>query len=592
MPTPTSQGTKQQKTERVLEEKLKVHIQREFDLGEKVISLLKQRKVLETHLQEQLNTKEELEHKLEEAVNSRQNLEQKYSQMQREMRAQQKALRQRSRRFVQTEEGSREDLKVLREEIHRLRDQLEILDIQKVEEHVRLSNQIESLCEQERQLKQELQITSYQKELAEEELDSTAENFQKMAASHEQEKLQHEQEIERLQRKQAQLEIQTAHILDEQQRNERTLQREIETLRLSKAELEEKVKQLKQQQPDSDQVEVHSEILQLIEEKEQAIRNVQEQAHQRSAMLRAENETLQQKVENILSSQEKISWENKMLESSLKSLQHDLAEYLLVKTKFEEARHEKEDFEHAFYQKIKFLEDRYMDAQQSQKDSHTPAKKVQSHQQEEQTERIVPSAPASPPAPPVKHTAPPSSKTPRQSRNNFWFTLLVPVAVLLLILIGVIIYIQVSPHTPENFSGDTATLPPVEVTLPEEFDMGFPADTEISIHVTEPLLPQEPVKQEPSGTESTPPQSRQPQPASVANSVAETLDTPASPSPKTPSQPTASTSPPTKPQPKRSVAIVVQLPGTNTSRFLPKEQQPFPTVDNNIVLRRRYERTH
>ena len=163
----TSQS-KQGKTKQVLEEKLKLHIQREFDLGEKVISLLRQKKALETNLQEQLNTKGALETKLQEAVASKHALEQEYSQIQKDLRTQQKTLRQRSRRFSVTEEDSREDLRTLREEIHRLQEQLELLDIQKVEEHAHLSNKIKKLVKKEHELKHYFQKISHQKGIAEE----------------------------------------------------------------------------------------------------------------------------------------------------------------------------------------------------------------------------------------------------------------------------------------------------------------------------------------------------------------------------------------------------------------------------------------
>ena len=49
----TPQNVLTAERQKMLEEKLKVHIQREYDLGEKVIGLLKQKKQLEETLQEQ-----------------------------------------------------------------------------------------------------------------------------------------------------------------------------------------------------------------------------------------------------------------------------------------------------------------------------------------------------------------------------------------------------------------------------------------------------------------------------------------------------------------------------------------------------------
>ena len=172
-----------------------------------------------------------------------------------------------------------------------------------------------------------------------------------MAESHEKEKAHYEQQIEYLQHKQSDMEIRIAHLLDEQQGNERSLQQEIESLKLSKAELEEKVAEMRQQHPEQRQ-EAENELLEVIERQESVIQQLKERAHQRSVMLREENETLKKEVEHMQTRQEKIHWGNQMLESSLKSLQHDLAEYLLLKNNLRKLNGKKNTSKMPFIEKF------------------------------------------------------------------------------------------------------------------------------------------------------------------------------------------------------------------------------------------------
>lgn len=586
MPTQSSQ---KRKTHQVLEDKLKMHIQREFDLGEKVISLLKQKKELETNLQTQLGTKEGLEKELTDAIESKRALEQKYSDMQRNLHAQQKNLRQRSRRFGATEEDSREDLKALREEIRRLKQQLEILDIQKVEEHVRLSNEIEGLCGKERQLKQQLQQISYQKELAEEELDIAAQQCQKLSEVHGQEKAQHEQEIERLQRKQAHLEIRIAHILDEQHRNERTVQQEIETLKHSKAQLEEKVEHLEHQQAQPSQGHT-TELRQVIEQKEQAIQMLQAKAHQRSAMLRSENESLRKEMENILTKREEMGWENQMLESSLKNLQHDLAEYLLLKNKYEEAQREKEHFEEMFYEKIQFLEERYMDASQKASRKNVREMKFRTHKQTLSSE----AAGTTKSVKARRRTG--SSRTQKISRRTgtgFWLKLAIPVAVIIAIFLGIFITrLFLLDGDQSGLSHTAGELPVRGFELPDDkFGMGEPVDSDISGNFADPSNRQ-PSRQRPPAAEvqdnsQTQPYSEESNVMQLANNLIDGTKTN-----RGTNTVISSTQVKKSSQALPPVDIVVELPGTGNSRFLPKERQSFPTVENNVVLRRHYNQIH
>ena len=554
--------------QQLLEERLKVHIKREFDLGEKVISLLKQKKTLETNLQEQLTTKEALEQKLEAILASKRAIEQKFSQIQRELREQQKALRRRSRRIIETEEGSREDLKLLREEIHQLKEQLEILDIQKVEEHVQLSNKIQELCDQESHLKQELQKISYQKEVVEEELNHTVEKFQELSGAHEREKTQYEQQIEVFQRKQSHLEIRIAHLLDEQKRNEHKLQQEIDTLKLSKAELEEKVEHLQHQPPEIVE-QPDPELWQIIAQKEQSLRDLKEKAHQRSTRLRAENENLKKEVKSMLSAQEKITWENQMLESSLKGLQHDLAEYIQLKRKFEEAQKEKSHFEESFYQKIKFFEARGEETgipqassqmNQAPKEHDGPTQKVRLEPDKHPGNTVNPGQSGKN----KKHGAF------RKSWNKSYPKVLISAGMLIAIMIlGIGIYSQFpSRGVPATGSKSmTGKLPEYKFELPEDqFELPT-AEFKPSIAPEKKSVPgfsEGNSKKNNKMVDGTSPVQKKKQeiPKSGEREIV---------------------------RPTRPIDIVVQLPTTRNDRFLPDASKPFPTIENNIVLRHHAE---
>jgi chromosome segregation ATPase len=596
MTTHASQ-TSSGETKQILEEKLNQHIQREFDLGEKVISLLKQKNELEVRLQEQLSSKGNLEERLSEAISSKQNLEQEYSRMQKELRAQQKTLRQRSRRFSVNEEDSREDLRALTEEIQRLKQQLDLLDNQKIEEHVQLSNTIEELSKKEQHLQQEVQKISYQKEIAEEELEHTAQHFHKMTDAHEHEKQQHEKEIERLQRKQAHMEIRIAHLLDEQQRNERSLQQEIESLKHSKAILEEKVEQLRRENPDHDE-EAERELLQVIERQESVIQQLKERAHQRSSMLRAENETLKQEVQSMLSEHEKINWENQMLESSLKTLQHDLAEYLLIKNKFEEAQREKEHFEEAFYRKIKFLEERYVASGETAPE--IPEESVHIHHHVAET---------APPAERTRNAVKTRKKSPKRQRrvpvdeektekilyrshNALWPKILIPVGAILILLLSALITVQLLKlFGPAEIPTTATELPPSGYALPEDkFGLHQPSNGGLLRNGADAVVPDLEPSVSPSLVEPEENSHMQPEPAvspqhMLANAVSEQAESLPGEEPKA--------VPPNYVKQPQQVAstVVVQLTNGGNSRFLPREFQAFPTAENNVVLRRYYKRT-
>lgn len=616
-----TQPPTEQSSQQLLEEKLKLHIQREFDLGEKVITLLKQKKELESSLQAQLSAKDEMEQQLAEALANRQSIEQKYAKIQQDLRAQQKSLRQRSRRFAATQEGSQEDLEALREEIRRLKQQLEILDIQKVEEHVRLSNTIEERSRQERQLKQELQKISFQKELAEEELDTIAQQFQKLSDVQEQEQAKHEKEIERLQRKQAQAEIQIAHVLDEQKQIERKLRQEIETLQYSKAELEEKLAHLQPSQNETQEIGV--ELLQVIEQKEQEIRELQEKAHQRSAILRAENETLRQEMETFLNA------------------------HPVLKTLSQPSTAPSETFQ----------------PDQSKAPQNTPVigngQRQPKREASEITQRIdLPEPEQDAEKPSTENDQP----TPihRAELNFFWPKFAMPAIAVLVVLLGVTMYWEwrLISTSPENsiapLSKSTAELPENKYGLQDLFgqdmalsltDLPLERPVESSAHTPPraaavqpvPILPdmlpesilpadlQPVVSPDPTALmpqtlpANTPPQSEQtPQPVATAskdeqrvenatpqrqktpapktatrvvkkNSTPKPVRPPKTPAKRTQTPKTTAQARPTQRVPKQPTSIVVQL---STPEFLPKELQAMPTIENNSILRRYYEQKH
>ena len=591
MMTANASAPSQGKTKQVLEEKLNVHIQREFDLGEKVISLLKQKNDLEAGLHVQLNSKRHLEAQLSEAIAGKQSLEQEYSNMQKDLRAQQKSLRQRSRRFSVTEEDSREDLKALHEEIHQLKQQLDLLDNQKVEEHAHLSNTIEELSNKEQHLQQTLQDISSQKEIAEEELEHTIQRFHDMAGIHDSEQRQHEEDIERLQRQQEPLKIRIAHLLDEQQRNERSLQQEIDTLKRSKRQLEAKVEQLRQQHPNRDE-EAEKELLEVIERQENVIQQLKERAHQRSSMLRAENETLKKEVESMLTEQEKTNWENQMLESSLKSLQHDLAEYLLLKNKFEEAQREKEHFEDAFYRKIQFLEERYIATGETADSMGEEA--VHIHHRAD-----TPGASEAPPptAPgqrkhtlrkrrkPVNRDQEKTEKIPSRSWNAIWPKILLPVGAILILLLSAVITLQILKlFKPADIQTMAVDVPVSGYALPDDkFGLSH-SDEELSQDGGDPVAPEpdltnSPVIAEPEKNVQSP-LPHAPETGSRVK-LATRPDTTSAPGPVVPTQALSTM--------QQVAGIVVELTSEGGQRFLPKEQRSFPTLENNVILRRYHQ---
>jgi hypothetical protein len=589
----TSQDLQKQQQQQVLKEKLKVHIKHELDLGEKVISLLKQKKALEVNLQEQLNTKEDLEKKLKEAITSKKNLEQEFFQIQQKLREQQKSLRRQSRRIAETEEGSKEDLKTLSQELARLKQQFEILDQQKVEEHTQLSNKIKALSDKESYLKQELQTIAAQKKVAEEELLNAIRKLQELSLFHNSQKKQYQQQIKAFQQERVDLETRITRSRDERQKNEQKLQQEIESLKISKAQLEEKIAHLEQQSTNDTQ-DHDTELLQVIEKQDRFIQELKEKAYQRSTLLKAENETLKKKLENILASQEKITWENQMLESSLKGLQQDLVEYIQLKNKFEKAQREKEHFEAAFYKKIKFFEDRYTETPNLQKSPFID----RPQKEERQAEKTLQVEPETKSGKTLQSEDRKKSKLFRASWKGPGPRFVLAATVLISIMLAIAAYTQLPSYIVQMHRAN------VVLELPEdEFDQNVPGEIELVPgsgnesqnkqyqSMKETPTVQTETQREPSGKSSRKivknaqvPILSQVEGSQVEGSQAKGSEVEGKQVTGTEKQKKN-----TLGKPEHPGEIVVQLTGPQDDRFSPAEQRPFPTIENNIVLRRHHE---
>jgi len=378
----TSQDPQDYQREKMLKEKLKTHIQREFNLGEKVISLLKQKKQLEESLQDQRNAQTALEKELEKINKGKKSIEQKFLQAQQELQEKQQKLKTRSRIIIEDEENSRETLEQLRQKIGVLQGQLDVVDAKKVEEKKRLIRNIQKLRQKEKLQSQKLQKISHQRDTVESRLHSAVKKYKHLATVYHRDKKQHEQQLETLYQEQFNREARIELLRDEKHINEENLLKEIESLKQAKTELEGKLEHL-QQQASPDSWAVDSDLLQVIEKQNQYIQELKEKARKRSAILKEENETLRKEMETIADTQEKVKWENQMLESSLKDLQADLAEYLQLRDKFEAVQQEKENFEKLFQRRLQFLEHYEEEGQTSQSSQSDSTERIV----EEQTDR-------------------------------------------------------------------------------------------------------------------------------------------------------------------------------------------------------------
>ena len=342
--------------QKMLEEKLKVHIQREYDLGEKVIGLLKQKKQLEETLQEQQTAHSKLEGELAEIAAQKNEAEQNFSDAQKSLHEQQRTLKSRSRLIQQDEEQSRGTLEQLHRQIDALREELQSMDSQKQTEQAQLAEKIIRLQRKEQAQQQKLHQLVTHRDEVEKRLAFVVKKYKRLALLQKQQKKQHEQQLESLYQEQIHREARIELLRDEQKVNEEALLKEIETLKEEKAALQAKLGQ--QDESGAPTTWANDEnLLQVIERQNQYIQELKDKAHQRSVMLREENDALRKEMDDLASSQDKVKWENHLLETSLKDLQSDLTEYMNLKQKFDAVQREKENFEKMLQRRLHLFEE-------------------------------------------------------------------------------------------------------------------------------------------------------------------------------------------------------------------------------------------
>ena len=352
----TPQNVLTAERQKMLEEKLKVHIQREYDLGEKVIGLLKQKKQLEETLQEQQTAHAKLEGELAEIAAQKNEAEQNFSDAQKSLHEQQRTLKSRSRLIQQDEEQSRGTLEQLHRQIDALREELQSMDSQKQTEQAQLAEKIIRLQRKEQAQQQKLHQLVTHRDEVEKRLAFVVKKYKRLALLQKQQKKQHEQQLESLYQEQIHREARIELLRDEQKVNEEALLKEIETLKEEKAALQAKLGQ--QDESGAPTTWANDEnLLQVIERQNQYIQELKDKAHQRSVMLREENDALRKEMDDLASSQDKVKWENHLLETSLKDLQSDLTEYMNLKQKFDAVQREKENFEKMFQRRLHLFEE-------------------------------------------------------------------------------------------------------------------------------------------------------------------------------------------------------------------------------------------
>ncbi|PID56386.1 hypothetical protein CSB45_11935 [candidate division KSB3 bacterium] len=365
-------------SQKVLEDKLKTHIQREFSLGEKVISLLKQKNELEKRLQEQQQAQRRLEDELQALGHSKKHVEEQYRDAKKVLEDRQSRLRSRSRIIVEDEGQSRENLEQLRRTIQALQQELKTVDARKGEEKTALVQRLRNLRQREKRQQEELRKIVQQRDMVGRRLYSVVKKYKQLSTAYHKEKKLHEDYLELVHKDQINREAQIELLRDETRLNEERLLKEVETLKQANTELEAKVSQLEQESPNRAWA-LDDDFLHVIEKQNQYIEELKDKAHQRSTLLRTENENLRGEIETMSTSQQKAKWENQMLESSLKDLQTDLAEYIQLKHKVEDVQKEREDFEMLFQRRLRFFKNRHSETVGERKQ---PAAEPQAPQQE------------------------------------------------------------------------------------------------------------------------------------------------------------------------------------------------------------------
>ncbi|GAK56175.1 chromosome segregation ATPases [Candidatus Vecturithrix granuli] len=580
----TPQHSRGDQKKHALEEKLRDHIQREFSLGEKVISLLKQKKELEANLQQQQQQRDLLERNLEEILKGKEAFEQKFLAIQQELQEQQQRLRSRSHLILENEENSRHTLKELRQKIALLEKQLGAVDQQKVETQKRLLHQIRHLRQKEREQSQQLHKTSRQRDVIEKRLHELAQNYQHLSQSYQQEKQEHERQLDLLFREQVHQESQVEQLLEQYKQNEEKLQQEITELKISKTQLEDQLAHMKQQAILVSK-EQEADLLRVVEKQQIYIEEFREKAHQRSTILRTENETLRKEMESMLDSQEKMKWENQMLETSLKGLQADLAEYIQLQKRFEEVQREKETFEEKFHRKIQFLQEPHEEAEQALSAQELPESQsklpVEEQRQNGQKSK--------------KRVLPDTDKEKRSFKSRLlqWFsfshdkllnTIMVIIALILAIQILCLIpwqYLGLSFHSRRE---EVKITPQAQLSRlgdqPEESIVFAPVETEAEKTDPMPVVREkrQTMLAKTNGDGGAGEDSTLALP-SIASEKTRSPDTPPTPRP-------LEQTPFTRPRPTN---IIVKLLPEQIHRFPPQTTMPLPTSENNSILRRYYK---
>ena len=441
------------------------------------------------------------------------------------------------------------------------------------------------LQQKEKQQQQKLEKITKQRSTIEKRLNTVIRKYNRFVKVYQQEKERHESQLETLYQEQIDREAQIGLLLDEQKANEGKLLEEVETLRHAKAELEQKIERL-QQHEKSNSWAVDSDLLQVIEKQNQYIQELKDRAHQRSTMLRAENESLRQELEHLSSAQEKASWEKQMLESSLKDLQMDLAEYIQLKNRFEEVQHEKQQFEEIFQRRIQFLEEQQADVK-----GHTPPLSSKSGEARLIHEESFDEASSSQEA--RSWFTRFFSKT---GKIREWFHLSKPkvlnaLVILVIIVLTIAIYRLIPWHyiqPAQRFSETNGKPAEAPAELPD-----------IKLFETEGMLPLEGKHARMKHTSqdmSAPVQTTRAEekfvsiPAAKMPVRAEPVAPPGQQALEKPVIPQQTPRPARRTVPARPKQIVVRLSHAQSGRF-PPEFLENPTVENNLILRRHQAQT-
>ena len=580
----TPQHSQDELKQKVLEDKLKTHIQREFTLGEKVISLLKQKKELEKSLREQQCAQQKLEEELHTLGQSKQHVERKYHESEKALQERQSRLKTRSRIIIEDEEQSRENLEHLQSTIQELQRQLKTVDAQKIEEKKLLVQKLRKLRHREKLQQQKLGKIVQQRDMVERRLRSVVKKYKQLSSAYHKEKKQHETQLEQVHKEQVNREARIELLRDEKHLNEESLLKEVESLKQAKAELEAKLARVEQKNPGTSWA-LDADLLQVIEKQNQYIQELKDKAHQRSTFLRGENDSLREEMEALSTSQEKVKWENQMLESSLKDLQADLAEYIQLKHKFDEVQKEKEDFEQLFQRRLRFFEDRETGEDNG---AGTPEEPIGTHEaaSEDPGQELDASQKAALPF--FKRVLP------TKSRLIDWLNVSKPKLFLAVVaLLIIVLTVQLFRLIPWRYIHPlriSETVEPVELPQTPELDA---LDLEGRRRPPEPQSSKVRRIAELSASAAT---RRNGPVASVEAPVKESSsqEQPATAAPIAKQAPRISS----RKHPFKSLAqpiktrpthILVQLTSLYPSNVPLQSQTPFPTIENNSILRRHYE---